>query len=243
MQVILKRLNLSLYFAYTCYAILLIAMCIMVCLLYPAVNVIAEVKAVSFEVEEDGSTETIATERLMDDKLKISDNVGIVDLSYVVQTTESTIEDIDLSFLSNSEYLPVYKYGECIEPSIDIPHSISETDMRNYVDIVDTSEYLYIGTYAITGYTPKCYHCCGNINGVTASGVDATVGYTVAADKSIPFGTTLYIEGYGYYVVEDRGNFGEKVIDIAAPNHDACYNLTNIGVNVYVVPLSNNKGE
>ena len=115
--------------------------------------------------------------------------------------------------------------------------------MRNNVDIIDTSEYLYIGKYNITGYTPKCYHCCGNTKGITASGIEATVGYTVATDKSIPFGTTLYIEGYGYYIVEDRGNLEKNVIDIAAPNHDSCYNLTNNGVNVYVVPLNNNEGE
>ena len=140
MQIILKRLNLSLYFAYTCYAILLIAMGIMIYILYPATNIIAEVKAVSFEVEEDGSTETIATEKLINDKLKISDNTGIVDLSYVIQSTEPVIEDINLSFLNNSKYLPMYKYGERIEFSIDIPYSISEIGMRNYVDIVDTSE-------------------------------------------------------------------------------------------------------
>ena len=41
--------------------------------------------------------------------------------------------------------------------------------------------------------------------GITASGVRARHG-TIAADTSIfPFGTIMYIPGYGYGVVEDRG--------------------------------------
>ena len=48
--------------------------------------------------------------------------------------------------------------------------------------------------------------------GQTASGAIATHG-TVAADTShYPFGTVLYIPGYGYGVVEDRGG------DIKGPN-------------------------
>ena len=41
--------------------------------------------------------------------------------------------------------------------------------------------------------------------GITASGTKARYG-TIAADTSIfPFGTIMYIPGYGYGVVEDRG--------------------------------------
>jgi 3D (Asp-Asp-Asp) domain-containing protein len=155
--------------------------------------------------------------------------------------TEPNREEIDISLLKTEEYLPDYKYGVRAVPTTVIPDILSNTDMRNYTDIADTSEYLYLGTYSITGYTPKCAHCCGNTKGITASGVEAIVGYTVAADSSIPFGTTLYIEGYGYYVVEDRGNFGKNVIDIAAPTHESCYDLTNYGVHVYVVPSTNNE--
>lgn len=41
--------------------------------------------------------------------------------------------------------------------------------------------------------------------GITASGKPAKKG-SIAADTSIfPFGTVMYIPGYGYGVVEDRG--------------------------------------
>ena len=82
-------------------------------------------------------------------------------------------------------------------------------------------------TYVIetTGYCP-CGDCCGwernwlfrpviasgpnrgkpKAVGVTASGARAKKG-TLAADTSIfPFGTVMYIPGYGYGRVEDRGS-------------------------------------
>jgi 3D (Asp-Asp-Asp) domain-containing protein len=76
-----------------------------------------------------------------------------------------------------------------------------------------------------TGYCP-CGSCCGwkrnwlfrpvassgpnrgkpKAVGYTASGVRAKSG-TIAADTSIfPFGTVMYVPGYGYGKVEDRGS-------------------------------------
>ncbi|MEI6149747.1 MAG: 3D domain-containing protein [bacterium] len=90
-----------------------------------------------------------------------------------------------------------------------------------------------------TGYCP-CRICCGwrrnwlgrpvyaagalrgqrKAVGVTASGAKARRG-TIAADTSrYPFGTTFYVEGYGYGRVEDRG--GEikgDHIDLFFPSH------------------------
>lgn len=75
-----------------------------------------------------------------------------------------------------------------------------------------------------TGYCP-CRECCSwernwygravissgpnkgkpKAVGITASGAPAQDG-TIAADTSVfPFGTVMYIPGYGYGVVEDRG--------------------------------------
>ena len=76
----------------------------------------------------------------------------------------------------------------------------------------------------VTGYC-KCGQCCGwqrtwygkpvfssgpskgnrKQVGMTASGVQARTG-TLAADTGLyPFGTIMYVPGYGYGVVEDRG--------------------------------------
>ena len=77
----------------------------------------------------------------------------------------------------------------------------------------------------VTGYC-KCGECCSwhrnwygmpivsrgpdkgkrKLVGVTAGGSRASVG-TIAADTSVyPFGTVMYVEGYGYGRVEDRGS-------------------------------------
>lgn len=104
---------------------------------------------------------------------------------------------------------------------------------RNY-QVPSADSMTYEGQFFITGYDPWCAHCCGKSNAITASGAKATPGRTIATSKKYPFGTKLYIEGYGIYTVEDRGVTG-NVIDIAAESHEACRWLTKHNVNVYIV--------
>ncbi len=127
-----------------------------------------------------------------------------------------------------------YQYGTRMNPAVDITVP-DGSDMKNYTGEVDTSGYELVGAWRITGYTPGCVHCCESAEGITASGVKAINGYTVAAGPSLPFGTTIYIEGYGYYVVEDRGP-RDGLIDICCPTHEDCGPVTKRGVNVYIVP-------
>ena len=58
-----------------------------------------------------------------------------------------------------------------------------------------------------TAYTAS-FDVCGKTDGITASGVKATAGRTVACD-SLPFGTKVIINGRTY-VVEDRFGGGHK---------------------------------
>lgn len=81
-----------------------------------------------------------------------------------------------------------------------------------------------IGKLQILGYSPYCSHCCPRADGITASGATATVGRTIAM-YSVPFGTEVFIDGLGYYTVEDRG-VGKGVIDVVCENHAACYAIT-----------------
>lgn len=75
-------------------------------------------------------------------------------------------------------------------------------------------------TFTITAYCP-CVKCCGKTDGITASGVKAVEGVTVATDSSIPFGTKIYIDGVGERIVQDRGGSirGNK-IDLYFDNHE-----------------------
>lgn len=129
-----------------------------------------------------------------------------------------------------------YRYGQRSNPAVDITVPELDEIMKNYTSFVDTSKFTKLGSYKITGYTPSCEHCCENTDGTGAAGVNMICGYSVAAPENIPFGTTLYIEGYGFYVVEDRGYLGTSTIDIACPTHDSCYAITSNNINVYIVP-------
>ena len=84
--------------------------------------------------------------------------------------------------------------------------------------------------YVITAYC-ACYNCCNKKPtdkgyGITASGVKAQQGVTVAADNSIPFGTRSYIEGVGERIVQDRGGAikGNR-IDLYFENHQEAWNF------------------
>jgi len=58
----------------------------------------------------------------------------------------------------------------------------------------------------VTAYC-GCEKCCGShADGITASGYKLQNGSKIiAAPKSIPFGTKIYVPGYGLASVEDRG--------------------------------------
>jgi 3D (Asp-Asp-Asp) domain-containing protein len=76
-------------------------------------------------------------------------------------------------------------------------------------------------TYTVTAYC-ACPKCCGpNAIGLTANGKPAKEGVTIAAPRSIPFGTKLLIEGLGVRVVQDRlAKRFDNRIDVFFSNHN-----------------------
>lgn len=96
-------------------------------------------------------------------------------------------------------------------------------------------EVIYYNDFKITHYCNELYnHICGG-NSVTASGTTVEVGRTVAVDPSIiPYGTNLYIEGYGFRIAEDCGGaVNGHQIDVVVQTHDeamALGNKHNVGV-------------
>ena len=84
-------------------------------------------------------------------------------------------------------------------------------------------ELLYIGEYKISHYCVEEYdHICGNGDGKTATGTSIKPGRTIAVDSQyIPYGSSVYIEGYGWRVAEDCGGaIRGKHIDMAVDTHD-----------------------
>lgn len=188
-----------------------------------------------FKTDEYADALAYNNNRSMTDYIFIDEILKIESEDYLIQLS-SEIEKNQLKedFYTFTAGPFGYKYGERPNPAINISIPKDCTG-KNYTEKVDTSTFEYIGNHLITGYDSYCSHCCSG-TGLMASGNYAVNGYSVAA--SYPIGTTLYIEGYGFYVVEDRGVSG-KHIDIATPSHQDCYALTNSSVAVYIVPNNN----
>ena len=128
----------------------------------------------------------------------------------------------------------------------------SETDEGTYT--ADETEYLseesvpvaeetyveeevltYAGTWTITFYC-DCAQCVGQYAGMnmTASGREPIPWYTVASGSSYPFGTVLYIDGFGYFEVMDRG-VGDGWADIFVSNHGEIPSYGITTADVYIV--------
>jgi 3D (Asp-Asp-Asp) domain-containing protein len=102
--------------------------------------------------------------------------------------------------------------------------------------LTDVCPDIYLGEYRITYYC-NCSICCGQYAGMnkTASGATPVEGITIAADKSIPFGTRLKINGH-IYTVQDRGGaITGNHIDIYMNSHSDCLRQTYTKGSVYLV--------
>jgi 3D (Asp-Asp-Asp) domain-containing protein len=87
----------------------------------------------------------------------------------------------------------------------------------------DEYKFVYVGDYKITHYcTEKFEHMCGTGSGLTATSTNVIAGRTVAVDpRVIPYGTEMYIEGYGFRVAEDCGGaVNGNHIDVAVDGHE-----------------------
>lgn len=92
----------------------------------------------------------------------------------------------------------------------------------------DEYELVYMGDYKLTHYCNEArQHICGYGKRTTATGTTAEVGRTVAVDpKVIPYGTQMYIEGYGWRIAEDcGGSVKNNHIDILVDYHDEALKL------------------
>lgn len=102
-----------------------------------------------------------------------------------------------------SEVVEPTEFVEIFEP-IETPTSTPPIESE-FVTKRTTGEQTSLGTYKLTAYC-ACSKCCGKSDGITASGVKAVQGVTVAADTSqLPFDTKILIDGLGEYTVQDTG--------------------------------------
>ena len=117
----------------------------------------------------------------------------------------------------------------------------SELEITNTtINDLKSEEYklVYLGDYSITHYCTERYeHICGTGVGITATGTTVTAGRTVAVDPSvIPYGTKIYIEGYGWRVAEDCGGaVNGKHIDIAVDSHEYANAMGSVHKSVWII--------
>lgn len=132
--------------------------------------------------------------------------------------------------------------GSCVVPPWDMPADAVRNEPQNAVyaeaeEVIEPEEIAeespeeeleYLGTFEMTAYEWTGNPC--------ANGNYPEVGYTVACN-SLPLGTTVYIEGVGYRVVEDRGAewHGSNWMDLYLGDVDSCYEWGVRSVDVYVV--------
>ena len=132
--------------------------------------------------------------------------------------------------------------GSCVAPPWDMPADALRNEPESVVyaeaeEVIEPEEIAeespeeeleYLGTFEMTAYEWTGNPC--------ANGNYPEVGYTVACN-SLPLGTTVYIEGVGYRVVEDRGAewHGSNWMDLYLGDVDSCYEWGVRSVDVYVV--------
>ena len=156
--------------------------------------------------------------------LKI-ENKELIISSEAVSYSAPPVEEVE------KETAAVYTYGaSSFDGDLGMTEALALVKDGSHLD---TSNMTYMGNWRVTGYDPHCSHCCGKTNGVTASGRQAEFGTTVGVNN-LPLGTMIYLDGYGIFRVDDRGGMSNNHVDIAAPSHDVCYQLTGYA-DVYVI--------
>lgn len=138
--------------------------------------------------------------------------------------TEELLEDTQNALASATED-SLLKSTELDKLNIKLEYAAEQLNTANQtISDLKESRYdlVYMGNFKLTHYCAEEYeHICGTGTGLTATGTEVTVGRTVAVDPSIiPYGTQIYIEGYGWFVAEDCGGaVKNKQIDIAVETH------------------------
>ena len=101
-----------------------------------------------------------------------------------------------------------------------------------------SGELVYLGKFTITHYCCEKYpHICGIGTGITASGEPIQAGVSIGVDPSkIPFGSKVYIEGYGIRISHDTGGaINGNHIDVAVESHEEALRLGTVVKDVWVI--------
>ena len=93
---------------------------------------------------------------------------------------------------------------------------------------------MILSNIIVTSYC-ACKICCGShASGLTADGHKPIEGVTVAASRSIPFGTKLAIDGHTYVVQDRLAKRYDNRVDIYFRDHKRALKWGKQTKNIYV---------
>ena len=175
-------------------------------------------------------------------EIDTKDSIAIEEEVVEVKIVEEPPQEIEEVYEENYVYTavnvnartgPDIKYDEALVLSAGTQVLRVSEEKTGYDGIIVNDEKLFIkheyltterpmeslGKYTLTAYC-ACARCCGKSNGITASGIKATQGRTVACNF-LPFGSEIIINGHTY-IVEDRGGQValKNKIDIYFDSHE-----------------------
>lgn len=159
---------------------------------------------------------------------KLEEELVATSESLMVAQNKLDATEVTLEVVSNDLNVEIEK-NEGLSASLgNMSKELEEANITIEELKNDEYEFVYIGDFKLTHYCKGAYpHICGSGAGVTATGTKITVGRTVAVDpKQIPYGTQMYIEGYGWRTAEDCGGAVKgNHIDIAVETHDQAMSM------------------
>lgn len=101
---------------------------------------------------------------------------------------------------------------------VEVESQPTETEPTTYEETIK-SEFTSLGVFEVTAYC-GCENCCGKSDGITATGIKAEEGRTIAVDPDIiPYGTVVMINGQEYVAEDCGGAVNGNVVDIYFDNH------------------------
>ncbi len=146
----------------------------------------------------------------------------------VTTQNELTLTQEELTSIQN-DYQAEIEKSILLNEELDSVNAKLEEANTTIANLKDGKyKLVYIGDFKITHYcTEKRKHICGTGDGLTATGTQVTAGRTIAVDpKVIPYGTKMYIEGYGWRVAEDCGGAVKgNHIDMAVDTHSQAMSM------------------
>ncbi len=146
----------------------------------------------SSEVIKYTKTEKIPYQTTYIDDSSLYAGVELVEVAGIDGQTEVVYKDVYV----NDELIATEEVSR-----VAVTQPVSAVVRRGTQDTVDGIKFKKAMQMVVTGYTPWDEGCTG----ITASGKVADFGMIAADTRVLPFGTKIYVPGYGIGVVEDRG--------------------------------------